>query len=298
VVLPRPWPVSGASSSGLRLLAVHAHPDDESSKGAAATARYAAEGLSVLVVTCTRGERGSVLNPEVDPATIGADLAGVRRTELEQARRILGVSQLSLGFVDSGMPYGGPPPAGSFAAMSVATAARPLIAAVRRFRPHVMVTYDPAGGYPHPDHVMSHRVGVEAFRGAGRRDVEIPGTRPWQTLKLYYHVPMHPLRRLALRREMRRRGLTCRFDEADEVRCCPPPAAMPLTARIRCAEHFTVRDRALRAHRSQICKDSPWFMYPADVEREVWPTEDFFLARSLVPTSRYEDDLFAGLRAG
>lgn len=290
-------PAASRPDAGLRLMAVHAHPDDESSKGAASAARYAAEGAQVLVVTCTGGERGSVLNPDVDPATVPGDIAQVRRTELERARRILGVSQTSLGFIDSGLPPDGRLAPGSFASLRVKDVARPLIEIVRRFRPHVMVTYDPSGGYPHPDHVMCHRASVEAFTAAGRREVRVGGSRPWQPLKLYYHAATHTLRRLALRREMRRRGLPCRFDEWDEVRCCPPPPPMPLTTRVHCADHFPVRDRALLAHRTQICPDSPWFLYPAEVERAVWPTEDFFLARTFVPTTRSEDDLFAGLRS-
>ena len=94
----------------LRLMAVHAHPDDESSKGAATMARYVAEGVEVLVATCTGGERGSVLNPKMDRPEVLADITNIRRAEMDKAREILGVEQAWLGFVDSGLPEGDPLP--------------------------------------------------------------------------------------------------------------------------------------------------------------------------------------------
>jgi mycothiol S-conjugate amidase len=136
----------------LRLMAVHAHPDDESSKGAATMARYAREGVDVLVVTCTGGERGDILNPAMDRPEVVADLPAVRRQELVTAINILGVRQLDLGFVDSGLPQkpeGAPddyelPPLDPhcFACQPVDVAAGALVEVVRRERPHVMVTYD------------------------------------------------------------------------------------------------------------------------------------------------------------
>jgi len=175
----------------LRLMAVHAHPDDESSKGAAATARYAAEGVEVLVVTCTGGERGDVLNPQFGeaPSTPEA-MAVVRQAEMAAAVRALGVRQHWLGFVDSGLPQGDPlppVPEGSFSALPIEEAAAPLVQLVREFRPHVMTTYDPSGGYPHPDHMMCNRVSVEAF-GAAADEARYPSLGPaWTTWKLYYN---------------------------------------------------------------------------------------------------------------
>ena len=133
----------------LRLMAVHAHPDDESSKGAATMAKYVAEGADVLVVSCTGGERGDVLNPHLkDDAHILRDLAQVRRDEMKRAQEILGVQHTWLGFVDSGLPEGDPLPPlpdGCFALEPLETAARPLVQAVREFRPHVLLTYDENG---------------------------------------------------------------------------------------------------------------------------------------------------------
>ena len=148
----------------LRLLSVHAHPDDESSKGAATLARYAAEGVDVLVATCTGGERGDILNPAVDTAETRAGLPAIRRREMAAAARILGVRQRFLGLVDSGLRE--PLPEGCFAALPLAEAAAPLVAVIREFRPHVVITYDESGGYPHPDHIRTHEVTVEAFSAA------------------------------------------------------------------------------------------------------------------------------------
>src|SRR5580698_7826513 len=153
-------------SAPLRLMAVHAHPDDESSKGGATMARYAREGVQVLVCTLTGGERGDILNKAMELPEVRADLPAVRRAEMDKAREILGVQQRFLGFVDSGLPEGDPLPPlppGCFALTPVAEAAEPLVRAIREFRPHVILTYDENGGYPHPDHIMTHQVTMAAF---------------------------------------------------------------------------------------------------------------------------------------
>src|ERR1700749_1493811 len=132
-------------------MAVHAHPDDESSKGAATMARYAREGVEVLVCTLTGGERGDILNPAMERPEGRANLAAVRREEMARAREILGVRQEFLGFVDSGLPEGDPPPPlpqGCFALQPLDEATRRLVRAIREFRPHVILGYDENGGYP------------------------------------------------------------------------------------------------------------------------------------------------------
>ncbi|WP_103562869.1 mycothiol conjugate amidase Mca [Actinomadura rubteroloni] len=281
-------------------MAVHAHPDDESSKGAATMARYAAEGVDVLVVTCTGGERGSILNPAMDRPEIEADIGRVRTEEMARAREILGVEQRWLGFVDSGFPEGDPPPPlpdGCFALEPLETAAEPLVRAVREFRPHVVLTYDEKGGYPHPDHVKCHEVSVEAFDAAGDPE-RYPGTgEPWQPLKLYYHMSFTKERMFALHDAMLGAGLESpyaewlgRFSEDD----APPP--WQVTTRVPCGDYFETRDRALLAHATQIDPNGFWFQVPLDLQREHWPTEDYHLARSLVDTEVPEDDLFAGVR--
>jgi mycothiol S-conjugate amidase len=287
-------------------MAVHAHPDDESSKGAATTARYAAEGVDVLVVTCTGGERGDVLNPGfVVPSghefeTIEGKRA-LRELEMAAAAKALGVQQTWLGFVDSGLPEGDPLPPlpeGCFALLPLEEAAAPLVELVREFRPHVVTTYDPSGGYPHPDHVKCHEVSVEAFHAAGdpTRYVVDGGAEPWEPLKLYYNHGFSVERLRTVHQAMLEAGLESPFGdwiESREVREIPE---RPVTTKIETAKFFAQRDAALMAHASQIDPEGFFFAVPRELEAEVWPSEEYELAESRVPTSAPEDDLFAGIR--
>ena len=294
--------MGGVSSEPLRLMAVHAHPDDESSKGAATMARYVDEGVEVLVVTCTGGERGSILNPALQGrADIEANIAQIRRDEMSHARAILGVEQHWLGFVDSGLPEGDPLPPlpeGCFALQSVEEGARRLVREVRSFRPHVITTYDENGGYPHPDHIRCHEISVAAFEAAADPD-RFPGEgKPWQPLKLYYDVGFSPERFEALHGALLAHGLESPFEErrrrwqerAEKFR---PPK---VTTRVPVADWFERRDAALLAHATQVDPNGWFFAVPLDIQREAWPTEDFELARSLVDSTIPEDDLFAGIR--
>ena len=283
----------------LRLMHVHAHPDDESSKGAASTAKYVAEGVDVHVVTCTGGERGSILNPNMDRPDILENISEVRRQEMDRAREILGVRQDWLGFVDSGWPEGDPKPPlpeGCFASVPVEEAAEPLVRLMREFRPHVVTTYDENGGYPHPDHVMCHKVSVAAFEAAGDPARFPDSGVPWQPLKLYYHHSFHRERTQALHDEMVARGLESPYAERLEEWKPDPVHAARITTRVPCAAYFPVRDRALLAHATQIDPDGAWFSCPLEVHQRAWPTEDYELARSLVDVETPENDLFAGVR--
>lgn len=181
---------------GLRLLAVHAHPDDESSKGAATMASYLSQGARVMVASCTGGERGDVQNPalESDPHAL-RDMAGLRRQEMAKAASIIGIEHRWLGFVDSGLPEGDPLPPlpeGCFALQPLERAAAPLVRLVREFKPQVIISYDENGGYPHPDHIMAHRVAVEAFQAAGDPERYTDAGEPWQPSKLYYDLAFNP----------------------------------------------------------------------------------------------------------
>lgn len=287
----------------LRLMSVHAHPDDESSKGAATLARYVAEGVDVLVVTCTGGERGDILNPALkqDPDLL-RDIAEFRRHEMAAAVAVLGVRHRWLGFMDSGLPEGDPPPPlpqGCFAREPLSVAAAPLVRLVREFRPQVMITYDENGGYPHPDHIMCHRVSVEAFEAAGDVDRYPEHGQPWQPLKLYYDRTFSPERIMALHEAMLAEGRPSPFTEWLTPR---PEGERPrwpqvkVTTRVECGDWFEVRDRALLAHATQIDPQGWFFSIPRDLQRRVWPTEEYELARSLVDASATEDDLFAGVR--
>jgi mycothiol S-conjugate amidase len=265
--------------------------------------KYIGEGVEVLVVTCTGGERGDVLNPRLkgDPE-IERNIHEVRRAEMDRAREILGVRQAWLGFVDSGLPEGDPLPPlpeGCFGLEKVENAAEPLVRLMREFRPHVVTTYDENGGYPHPDHIQCHRVSVEAFDAAGDPDRYPETGEAWQPLKLYYNQTFTKARVMALHTIMLERTGHSPYDgwiERWENESGDPRPEREITTRVPCGEYFEVRDRALLAHATQVDPDGPWFAVPLETQREVWPTEDFELARSLVDTALPEDDLFAGIR--
>ncbi|TAK68721.1 MAG: mycothiol conjugate amidase Mca [Actinomycetota bacterium] len=279
-------------------MAVHAHPDDESSKGAATTARYVAEGVEVLVVSCTGGERGDILNPAADSEAARTDMPAVRRAEMAAAARILGVRHAWLGFIDSGLPEGDPLPplpAGCFAALPLDDVTGPLVALVREFRPHVMTTYDEHGGYPHPDHIRCHEVSVAAFEAAGD-PARYPGMgQPWQPSKLYYNG-RSKRSLLALHEAMLAAELESPYGPWLQRWEDRPEDAERITTRVECAEYFPVRDDALRAHATQVDPTGFWFAAPLELQQEVAPYEEFELARSRVATQLPEDDLFAGLR--
>jgi len=289
-----------AAGAPLRLMAVHAHPDDESSKGAATLAKYVADGVGVVVVSCTGGERGDILNPKFDAADL--DIPTLRISEMAKAAEILGVAHEWLGYHDSGYHEGEPDtwdlPDGSFAVLDAAEEIGALVKVIRRYRPHVMTTYDENGGYPHPDHIRCHVVSVGAFEAAGDPQAYPDAGEPWQPLKLYYNVGFSPERILAINTAVKELTGSGPFDEwiqrfSDHPR--PDPGAR-ITTQIPVAEYFGHRDAALKAHETQIDPDSVWFAVPHHVEAEVWGTDDYELARSLIDTTLPESDLFAGVR--
>ena len=241
----------------LRLLHVHAHPDDESSKGAATTAKYVAEGVDVVVATCTGGERGSILNPSMDRADILANIAEVRRQEMDRARAILGVEQVWLGFVDSGLPEGDPLPPlpeGSFATLDPEIAVLPLIKIIREFQPHVITTYDENGGYPHPDHIMCHNISVAAFDLAADPAVHPELGTAWQASKLYYSFTFHRAKFVALDQAMTERGLESPYaerlkewpDDPDRRPGSPPGSNAPPTTTSGIRRCWPTRRRSIR----------------------------------------------------
>ncbi|GAB2533897.1 mycothiol conjugate amidase Mca [Brachybacterium huguangmaarense] len=284
----------------LRLVAVHAHPDDESSKGAASMARYVREGVTVTVITCTGGERGDILNPRMaeDPEAL-ADLPAVRRREMAAAQAVIGFDHEWLGFVDSGLPEGDPLPAlpeGSFATLDLETAARPLVEALRRLRPHVMTTYDENGGYPHPDHIMTHRISMAAYEWAADPEFAPELGEPWQISKVYYNGSGFSRARLAAIAHYLREHdqsteeidqFMLRLDEMTE---------RIVTTRVDVGEYLHLRDEALRAHATQVDPDGFFFMIGNEALAKVWPTDDYELRTSRIGVTLPEDDLFAGLR--
>jgi mycothiol S-conjugate amidase len=284
----------------LRLLAVHAHPDDESSKGAATQAKYADTGVGVMVVSCPGGERGDILNKQY--LMTDEPMAEVRKREMAKAADILGVDHVWLGFEDSGYHQGPPEswelPPGCFGSLSPRVETEALVRLVRAFRPHVMITYDEQGGYPHPDHIRCHVISVGAFDAAADPDTFPDAGEPWQVLKLYYHGGFSAQRLQAINEAVRQRTGTGPFDEwisrmREHKRM---DRSDRITTRVPVADYFTARDAALRAHETQIDPAAHWFAIPHEVEAEVWGTDDYELARSLVDAPLPEDDLFAGIR--
>ena len=281
----------------LRLLHVHAHPDDESSKGAATTAYYVAQGVEVMVATCTGGERGSILNPKMENPENWANLAELRRAEMVKAAGILGIEQVWLGFVDSGLPGEGeelPPEA--FARLDPEVAAGPLVKVIRDFRPQVLTTYDENGGYPHPDHIMCHLISMAAVTAAADPLAWPEHGAPWQVAKVYYDRSLHRGRFAALDAAMHEVGLGRPYTEWLRELPSEETTESRLTTFVPCAEYFEVRNAALLAHATQIDPDGQWFAVPLEIQQAGWPTEDFELVRSTVPVSLPESDLFAGLR--
>jgi mycothiol S-conjugate amidase len=281
---------------GMKLLHVHAHPDDESSKGAATTAYYVAQGVEVMVATCTGGERGSILNPKMESPENEANLAELRRAEMEKAAAILGIRQVWLGYIDSGMPEGDeelPPEA--FALLDPEVAAGRLVKVIREFHPQVLTTYDENGGYPHPDHIMCHKISMIAVEAAADPAAWPEHGEPWRVAKVYYDRSLHRGRFAALDAAMHQAGLGNPYTEwlqhmgSDETET-------RLTTFIPCADFFEVRNAALLAHATQIDPDGQWFAVPLEIQKAGWPTEDFELVRSAVPVKLPESDLFAGLR--
>lgn len=287
------------SYSDMRLLAVHAHPDDEASKGAATVVHYRRLGVDVMVVTCTGGESGSILNSAMESVPHARrDLAGYRRQEMDRAAKALDIRHRWLGYTDSGLPEGDPLPPlpeGSFGLVDPAVAAGELVKVIREFKPQVMTTYDENGGYPHPDHVMCNRVSLEAFRQAADPELWPEHGPAWQVSKLYYHMNNHRLRLAALDAAMHEEGMDSPYAER-LAQWEERDLEKRVTTRIPSGDWFEVRDAALIAHASQIDPDGHWFAVPIELQKRVWPTEDFELVESRVKTHLPEDDLFAGLR--
>lgn len=290
--------MSGASA-GFRLMCVHAHPDDESSKGAATMVHYVRQGAEVLVVSCTGGERGDILNPRLaDDPHVLRDLAQVRREEMAHAQSILGVDHTWLGFVDSGLPEGDPLPplpAGCFALEPLEVTTEALVREIRRQRPHVVTTYDENGGYPHPDHIMCHKVSMAAFVAAGDAAAFPDAGEPWQPLKLYYNAGFSKARIESFHAALLELGEESPYAEwLDNWDDSSRPERV-VTTRLDVSQYFRERDAALIAHATQIDPDGFFFKVPRETQERVWPWDDFEAALAYVPIAEGEDDLFAGL---
>ncbi len=154
---------------------------------------------------------------------------------------------------------------------------------------------DPTGGYPHPDHIMTHRVGLEAFEAAGNPDRYYGIGEPWTPLKLYYNHGFSLARIRAGHEAMLAAGLVSPFGDWIQSRGAREIPEREVTTRVECVDYFDRRDAALRAHATQVDPEGFFFAIPRDLERTVWPYEEFELAISRVPTTLPETDLFAGI---
>ena len=293
--------MADAGAARLCVLSVHAHPDDEASKGAATIARYHAEGVHTVLVTCTGGEAGEILNPEADTPEAQADLGAVRMRELDDAVRIIGYDALHLlGYRDSGMAdtaHNEHPE--NFANADLDEAVGRLVRIVRAERPQVIITYsNEQGGYSHPDHIRVHEISVLAFERAGDPEWYADAGDPWQVLKLYYSSGFSRARVQAMHDWFVANGEESPF--AEWVERWTEAAVDPTTTRIDVGEFIDVGRAALLAHKTQVAADAFWFKVPVEVARDLHPWEDFVLARSLVESSvadgEFETDLFAGVR--
>ncbi|MDT9594060.1 N-acetyl-1-D-myo-inositol-2-amino-2-deoxy-alpha-D-glucopyranoside deacetylase [Nocardioides zeae] len=302
------------STHDQRLLLVHAHPDDESIGQGATMARYAAQGRGVTLVTCTAGEMGEILVPELEH--LAADrtdgLGEHRRGELADAMAELGVTDHRfLGgfgrYRDSGMKWHADGHAiaadetdeRAFANADLTEAADHLVAVLREVRPQVLVTYDQFGGYGHPDHIQAHRVAMYASQLAAvpsyRRDLG----EAHEVAKIYWGAMSQSRMREGLRR-LRAAGDTTTFEGMDPEG--PIPMASPdedLAAVVDAGpEAAEAKMAAMRAHATQITVDGPFFALSNNIGNEIWGVEHYRLAKGTqgpVGPDGLETDLFAGL---
>ncbi|MBP1704445.1 MAG: 1D-myo-inositol 2-acetamido-2-deoxy-alpha-D-glucopyranoside deacetylase [Chloroflexi bacterium] len=307
----------------LTLMAVHAHPDDEVIGTGGVMAKAVAEGHRVVLVTCTRGELGEIVDPELATEENQRRLGEIRAAELEAAMRHLGVTEWeNLGYRDSGMMGdAGNRDARAFWQAPLDDAARRLTWLVRTYRPDVMTTYNDFGGYGHPDHVRAHEVAVAAFErsadpawypeqlaiehgGRGPSETE-GGLAPWAPAKLYEQAWPRGLRE-ALTARLEAQGMRSFWSRptdasAEELaaweefvaRSTVPDEAV--TTRVDVAAFASARFAALRAHRSQIAADNPLIAVGPDAWAGLVGSESFVLRTARVPVNLPETDLFAGL---
>lgn len=278
------------------LLALHAHPDDESSKGAGAVARYAAEGVRCVLVTATGGEAGDVLNPTMDVAGVTENLKETREAELAEAASILGYAEVVLlGYRDSGMAESednANPLA--FCNQPAEEVLERFVRIIRSVKPDVMLGYDAHEFYPHPDHLRIHEMSRPAYEAAADSDRFPDSGDPWEIKKLYAPMIFTREKMTIIHEAMLERtgaspfdGWTRLLDRAE----APPSDVM----RVNVSGYVEQGRDALRAHRTQIDPAGRWFQVPTELIEELYPWEDFEMMASRVGWDPHETDLFAGI---
>ncbi|HEU4491956.1 MAG TPA: N-acetyl-1-D-myo-inositol-2-amino-2-deoxy-alpha-D-glucopyranoside deacetylase [Jiangellales bacterium] len=294
-----------------RLLLVHAHPDDETITCGATMARYAAEGVAVTLVTCTLGEEGEVVVPELAHLDSAHEdrLGPHRADELDKAMAALGVRDHRLlggagRFRDSGMVWdpGGRAAAparlrtGAFWSADLREAADELVPVLRETRPQVVVTYDDGGGYGHPDHVQAHRVTTYALALAAAPSYRPDLGDPWQVAKVYWTAVPRTVVEAGVQR-VSGGGSPFRVVPAHELPYGVPDAWV--TTRIDGSAHLAAKTAALRAHATQVLVHEPFFALSNEVGQVISGEEYFRRVQGPADASDsrtgLEDDLFAGL---
>ena len=280
----------------LSLMCVHAHPDDECISTGGTLLLAADEGIRTAVVTCTGGERGEIHN--MDEESIRPRLAEVRREELAASLRVLGAGEPRfLGYVDSGMmgTEDNTDPA-SFWQASMDEAIGRLVAQIREFKPDVFVTYDAFGGYGHPDHMQTHRVGLLAAEACAVPALYPEAGPAWRVKKVYAAtMPKSAIfRAVTLLTEA---GLPSPFPVVDRVEDVPLGVDDDeLGAAIDVRSVVKRKLEALHCHQSQLDPESFFLNVPEEFSDEAFGTEWYVPMRSDVTIDGMEDDLFTGLR--
>jgi mycothiol S-conjugate amidase len=277
------------------LLALHAHPDDESSKAASTVAKYVSQGTRAVLVTATGGEAGEILNPEMDSPEVAANLAEVRAAELADAARIIGFDDVvMLGYRDSGMPGSDAndhPRA--FCSQPFDDVLERLVGVVRSQRPDVVLGYDAHEFYPHPDHLRVHRLSTALAQAAADESQFPDAGDPWNIQKVY--APVFTIERItSLHNAMLESVGESPFEMWLERLAGIEEPERKLT-QIDVTGFVDLGRDALRAHRTQVDPDGFWFAVPTDIVEAVYPWEDFELLYSSVGWSEGESDLFTGV---
>jgi N-acetyl-1-D-myo-inositol-2-amino-2-deoxy-alpha-D-glucopyranoside deacetylase len=304
-------------------MTTHAHPDDEVIGTGGLMAKSVKQGRRVVLVTCTRGEQGDIVVPEMDTEANHRRLGELRAAELEQAMAALGVTEWeNLGYRDSdmmGRPGNQDPR--TFWQADIDEAIGRLVWLVRSYRPDVMTTYNDFGGYGHPDHIRTHLVAVGAFARAGDpawypaqlapehcgtgAPAEEGGLAPWAPAKLYEQAIPASVRH-ALQERMEAIG--------ERSFWSPPPDATPeqlaefedfaarmlvpdesVTAWVDVSDELDARWHAFRAHVTQISDENPFVRFGPDAWRDFWFREAFVRRESRVDAPAHETDLFEGI---
>ena len=285
-------------SDALRLMSVHAHADDETITMGGLLATCADRGIRTCNVCCTDGKLATIVAADMPEEETRPHLAEIRQRELRAACAILGVDEVEfLGYGDSGM-WGADtnqlPDA--FWRADVNEAVGRLVAQIRRFRPHVVVTYDGIGGYGHPDHIQTHRVTLLAVEAAHHGTLYPEAGAPWRVQKLYYTaIPLSFLKKAG--QMARDAGMPPPFgvENPEDLPFITPDEWVTSTVDIRAGVRRK-RD-ALVAHHSQIGPDWPMLAIPEEVTVQHFGMESFQLVVSRVPVTLPETDLFAGIEA-